>query len=100
IAVADGDRVGSVQWPVHAALIDLDKASVTELVAGGTVPPVDLFQPTVGSRVSSGTLHGYLEAYGAELDALKVTFEVATDDGAPVIASVDVPAASVSSDRA
>ena len=72
IAVADGDRIGSLDLPVHAALLDLGKVSLTELIAGGPMPPVNLLRPSVGTRVSYGTVHGYLEAYGPEAATLGV----------------------------
>ena len=39
IAVADGDRIGSLDLPVHATLLDLGKVRLTELIAGGPLPP-------------------------------------------------------------
>ena len=54
IAAADGDRTGSVEWTVHAGLLDLDGASCSALVVGGPVLPIDLSHPTVDSRVATG----------------------------------------------
>lgn len=100
IAAADGDRVGSVEWTFHAALFDLDGASSTALVAGGPALPVNLFQPTMHSQVVTGTLHGYFEVYGNDVDAFSTTFEVASDESSPALITADVAIASVSSDRA
>ena len=61
LAAADGDRLGSVEWTVHAGLLDLEGASSTDLVVGGPVLPIDLSHPTVDSQVATGTLHGYFE---------------------------------------
>ena len=66
IAVADGARVGSLDLPVHASLLDLGRVRLTELLAGGPLPPVNLLRPSVDARVSFGSVHGYLEAYGPD----------------------------------
>jgi VWFA-related protein len=90
IAVAEGDRIGSLELPVHAALVDAEGATLTEVMVGGPVPPGDLLHPTIGARVSFGTVHGYLEAYGADVASLKARFEIAADDRAPALVSADV----------
>ena len=90
VVVADGERVGSVELPVHASLLDLGKLQLTELVAGGPVPPVNLLRPSVGARVSFGTLQGYLEAYGPDAVTLRVKFEVAAEERGPGILNADV----------
>jgi len=97
--VADGERVGSVELPVHAALLDLGKLQLTELVAGGPVPPVNLLRPSVGARVSFGTLHGYLEAYGPDAVTLRVKFEVAAEERGPGILNADVQGLLVGDER-
>ena len=94
IAVADGDRVGSLDLPVHASLLDLGKVQLTELIAGGPVPPVNLLRPSVGTAVSFGTVHGYLEAYGPDSATLGVRFDVAAEERGPAILSADVRARS------
>ena len=99
IAVADGDRIGSVDLPVHAALLDLGKVRLTELLAGGPVPPGNLLRPSVDTRVSFGTLHGYLEAYGPDAATLGVRFEVVAEDRGPAILSADVQGQLVGDER-
>jgi VWFA-related protein len=99
LAVADGDRVGSVDIPVRASLLDLGRVKLTELIAGGPVPPVNLLRPSVGTRVSFGTLHGYLEAYGPDAATLGVRFEVAADERGPAILGVDVQGVLVGDER-
>jgi VWFA-related protein len=99
IAVVEGDRIGSLELPIHAALVEAAGASLTELMVGGPVPPGDLLRPTIGARVSFGTVHGYLEAYGADVAALKARFEVAADDRGPALLSADVPGRSGGPDR-
>ena len=99
IAVADGDRIGSLDLPVHASLLDLGKVQLTELIAGGPAPPVNLMRPTVGTVVSFGTVHGYLEAYGPDSDTLGVRFDVAAEERGPAILSADVRGQIVGDER-
>lgn len=99
VVVADGERVGSVEIPVHAALLDLGRLKLTDLVAGGPVPPVNLLRPSVGARISFGTLHGYLEAYGPEAATLRVKFEVAAEERGPGILNADVQGLLVGEER-
>jgi tetratricopeptide (TPR) repeat protein len=99
IAVADGERVGSVDMPIHASLLDLGKVRLTELIAGGPAPPINLLRPSVGTRASFGTIHGYLEAYGPDAATLAVKFEIAADERGPAILSSDVRGAIVGEER-
>jgi VWFA-related protein len=92
LAVADGDKVGSIEHPIHAALVDAGSLKVSELMVGGPVDAGDILRPTIGYLATYGTVHGYLEAYGAEATSLKVTYEIATDDRSPAILNADVPA--------
>ncbi|MEQ1911204.1 MAG: VWA domain-containing protein, partial [Vicinamibacterales bacterium] len=100
VAAVDGDRVGSVEWTVHAGLLDLDGASSTALVVGGPVLPIDLNYPTVDSRVQTGTLHGYFEVYGNNVGDFAATFEIASDDHSPALTTADVTALRVGNDKA
>jgi VWFA-related protein len=99
LAVADGDRIGSLDLPVHASLLDLGQVKLTELIAGGPVPPVNLLRPSVGTQVSFGSLHGYLEAYGPDAARLGVRFEVAAEERGPAILSADVQGQIVGDER-
>jgi len=99
IAVADGDRIGSLDLPVHASLLDLGQVKLTELIAGGPVPPVNLLRPSIGTLVSYGTVHGYLEAYGPDAASLGVRFEVAAEERGPAILSADVQGQIVADER-
>ncbi|PYR63737.1 MAG: hypothetical protein DMF91_02510 [Acidobacteria bacterium] len=92
LAVADGDKVGSIEHPIHAALVDAGSLKVSELMVGGPVDAADILRPTIGYLVTYGTVHGYLEAYGPEAASLNVTYEIATDDRSPAILTADVPA--------
>lgn len=99
IVVADGERVGSVDVPVHAALLELNRLRLTDLVAGGPVPPVNLLRPSVGSRVSYGSVQGYLEAYGPDATTLRVKLEVAAEERGPAILSAEVQGLLVGEER-
>jgi VWFA-related protein len=99
IAVADGDRVGSVDLPVRASLLDLGRVRLTDLLAGGPPPPINLLRPSVDARISFGTLHGYLEAYGPDAATLGVRFEIAADERGPAILATDVRGVIVGEER-
>jgi VWFA-related protein len=92
LAVADGDKIGSIEHPIHAALVDAGSLKVSELMVGGPVDAANILRPTIGYTVTYGTVHGYLEAYGPEAASLNVTYEIATDDRSPAILTADVPA--------
>ena len=91
LAVADGDKVGSIEHPIHAALQDAGPVKTSELMVGGPVDAGSLLRPTIGYAVTYGIVHGYLEAYGADAASLNVKYEIATDDRAPAIMTADVP---------
>jgi VWFA-related protein len=99
LAVAEGDRVGSVEHPIHASIADLGEVSLSDLLVGGPVDPSDILHPTVGHTVSFGTLHGYLEAYGSHLDQIAAKYEIAADDHGPVLMTADVPIQLTGPDR-
>ena len=99
IAVADGDRIGSLDVPVHASLLDLDRVQLTELLAGGPVPPVNLLRPSIGTVVNFGSVHGYLEAYGPDAATLGVRFDVVAEERGPAILSADVRGQLVGDER-
>ncbi len=86
IAVAEGDRVGSVEHEIHAGLVSGGDVDLSDLMVGG---PVDLSprqQPTVTPTASFGVVQGYLEAYGPGSSAIQVRYEVAsTEDGPPIL---------------
>jgi VWFA-related protein len=99
IAVAEGDRVGSVEHPIHASLTDLGEISLSDLLVGGPVDSTDLLHPTVGYRVSYGSVHGYLEAYGPHLDQVGAKYEVAAAEDGPALLTSDVPPRATGSNR-
>jgi len=100
LAVVEGERVGSVEHTVHAALADASAATkLSELMVGGPVESGELLQPTIGYEVAFGGVHGYVEAYGAGADALSVEYEIAKDADSPAIVDVDVPPHPAGPDR-
>jgi VWFA-related protein len=99
-AVAEGERAGSVEHVVHAALPAASGLTLSELMVGGPLEVGELLTPTIGYQVNFGTVHGYLEAYGAETEGLTMEFEVATAADAPALLNVDVPIHPVSETRA
>jgi hypothetical protein len=99
LAMAEGDRVGTVEHEVHAALVDAQAAQLSELMVGG--PPVvrQLDQPTIGNTVAFGGVHGYVEAYGSGVNDLKAKYEVATDADSPALLTADVTARPAGAER-
>jgi VWFA-related protein len=100
LAVAEGDRIGSVEHPIHAKLTDLGEVSLSELMVGGPADSTELLRPTVGYTVNFGTVQGYLEAYGPHLDQVEATYEVATAPDAAALLTAKVANRSVGGGRA
>jgi VWFA-related protein len=94
LAVADGDRVGSIEHEIHAALPQAEPEGLafSELMVGGPVDIGELLQPTIGYQITFGAVHGYFEAYGPRSADVSVEYEIATDDRSPALINVDVPA--------
>jgi VWFA-related protein len=82
LAVADGNRVGTVEHRFHAALVPAGPLSVSELMVGGPPNSTNPMRPTVGYSVGFGVVQGYLETYGStggtgDAAAPKVRYEIA-----------------------
>jgi VWFA-related protein len=90
LAVADGDKVGSIEHPIHAALQDAGPVQTSELMVGGPIEAGQPLRPTIGYTVAYGIVHGYLEAYGADAASMRVKYEIATDERSPAIMTDDV----------
>jgi VWFA-related protein len=90
LAVAEGDRIGSVEHPIHARLTQAGDVSLSELMVGGPAESTELLRPTVGYTVNFGTVHGYLEAYGPSLDQVAATYEVAASPDGPALLTANV----------
>jgi hypothetical protein len=88
---ADGDKAGSVEHPIHAALVDAGSLKLSELMVGDPLDSRDLLRPMVGYKITYGSVQGYVEAYGPEAASVAATYEIASDDRSPAILTVDVP---------
>jgi tetratricopeptide (TPR) repeat protein len=91
LAVAEGDRVGTVEHTIHAALSDAGGLKLSELMVGGPPNVSELMTPTIGYQVAFGAVHGYIEAYGPKIDDLTMEYEIAADPSAAALINVDVP---------
>jgi len=100
LAVAEGDRAGSVEHLVHAALPAANGLTLSELMVGGPIEVGELLTPTIGYQINFGAVHGYVETYGANPEGVTMEFEVATDPDAPALLNVDVPIHQVTDSRA
>jgi VWFA-related protein len=90
-AVAEGDRVGTVEHALHAGVQSAASLRISDLMVGGPSGLNDqLLQPTVGYDVDFGLLHGYVEAYGNDASAVTAKYEVVADDAAPPLLEADV----------
>ena len=93
LAVAEGDRVGTVEHQLRAGVAPAGAVLVSDLMVGGpSTAGEELLQPTVGYSVVFGTVHGYVEAYGDGVAALTARYEIAQDADAPSLLDTDVPA--------
>ncbi len=90
LAVADGDRVGSVEHPVHAALDTAGAIAFSDLVVGGTGSGKPAMPPPVGPTIRTDHVQGVVEAYGAAAADVRGRLEIAK--------AVDGPAIRVSAD--
>ena len=99
LAVAEGDRVGSVEHLIHAALPSASGVTLSELMVGGPVQIEDLATPTIGYQVNFGAVHGYVEVYGASSGGMTLEYEVATGPDAPALLNTDVPGRKVGDSR-
>lgn len=98
-AAAEGERAGSVEHAMHAGLVDSGNVKLSELMVGGPFDVGELLKPTVGYTVSFGSVHGYVEAYGGQAEAVTVKYEVAADAKSPALLTRDAPGRDGGDDR-
>jgi VWFA-related protein len=91
LAVAEGDRVGSIEHVVHATLPVAGELTLSELMVGGPLEGGELMTPTIGDQINFGAVHGYVEVYGAKMDGMTMEYEIATARDAPALLNGDVP---------
>ena len=100
LAVAEGDKAGSVEHPIHAALREAGGVSVSDLMVGGPSGDADPLRPTIGYTVSFGAVHAYLEAYASKTDAVHVDYEIAADADGPALIAAKAAARQAGDGRA
>jgi tetratricopeptide (TPR) repeat protein len=100
LAVAEGDKAGSVEHPIRAALREAGGVSISELMVGGPIGDADPRRPTIGDTVSFGAVQAYLEAYAPKTDTVHVMYEIAADAGGPALLSASAAAHAAGEGRA
>ena len=73
--------------------------NLSELVVGGPTAIREFLSPTVGYTVSFGSVHGYVEAYGDQAEAVTVKYEIALGPSTPALIAADVPGRLFGDDR-
>jgi VWFA-related protein len=102
LAAAERDRVGSIEHPIHAALVDGGAVKLSDLMVGGPVPSGEPTRPTVDYIIRFGVVHGYMEAYGSTASDVRVTYEIAParEEQAAALLSYEVAGLSAGQSRA
>jgi VWFA-related protein len=94
LAVADGDRVGSVEHAVHAALGTAGAIAFSDLVVGGTGSAKPAMPPPVGPIIRTDCVQGVVEAYGAAAADVRGRLEIASAADGPASVSAAMAVAS------
>ena len=100
LAVADGDRVGSVEHPVHARLGRVGTVVVSDLVVGGLTTAKPVMPPPIDATVTTDYLQGIIEAYGKTAAAITGRLDVAAAIDGAALATAPIAAVPAGSDRA
>jgi VWFA-related protein len=90
LAAVEGERIGTVEHVIHAALPKSDTLTFSELMVGGPLNVGEILQPTIGYQVTFGSVHGYFETYGPSSSDLSVEYEIGTDETSPALLNADV----------
>lgn len=85
LAAADGDKIGTIEHNFRASVADTDGVGFSDLIVGGPVDARDIQHPTVSHLVSFGSVQGYMEVYGSELEKLSARFELAATPDGPAL---------------
>ena len=99
LAAADGETIGSVEHRFHAKLAENGAVKLSELITGGPTAVREFLSPTVGYTVTFGSVHGYLEAYGDQAEAVTVKYEIAAGASTPTLIAADVQGRLFGDDR-
>ena len=91
LAVADGEKVGSVEHIIRAEVSEVDGLGTSELMVGGPTAVLDLMRPTIGYTAHFGSVQGYVEAYGPRSGGVRVTYEIAATEDGPTLLSAEAP---------
>lgn len=101
IAAAAGNKVGSIEAPIHVALVDAGALKLSDLTVGGPLASSrESLSPTVDYTVRFGVVHGYMEAYGPGAATAAVAYEIARDEQSPALLAEVVAARPVNESRA
>jgi hypothetical protein len=100
LAVADGDRVGSVEHQIRAGLAQAGSAAFSDLVVGGVASIKPVLPPPIGATVRTDYVQGLIEAYGVEPAGVAGRLEIARDVDGPAVAAAPIVAAASGSGRA
>jgi hypothetical protein len=100
LAVADGDRVGSVEHPVHARLGRVGTVIISDLIVGGVATAKPVMPPPLDVTVTTDYLQGIIEAYGSSAAAITGRLDVAAAIDGPALATAPIAAVPNGNDRA
>jgi VWFA-related protein len=89
LAVADGDRVGSVEHQVQAELGRAGGLSFSDLVVGGVTAAKPVMPPPIGTTIRTNYVQGVVEAYGTQ-PGLSGRLEIAGAIDGPAIQSAPI----------
>jgi hypothetical protein len=73
--------------------------TLSDLVVGGPTAIREFLSPTVGYTVSFGSVHGYIEAYGDQSEAVTVKYEIAAAPNSATLIGAEVPGRLFGDDR-
>jgi VWFA-related protein len=86
LAMADGNRVGSVERPFRAGPADVGRFRFSDLIIGApNTAPGGGGLPIIGDPVDDGMLQTYLEVSGTGADTLQLTYEITRDGNVPAM---------------
>lgn len=100
LAVADGDRVGSVEHPVHARLGHVGSIALSDLIVGGISMAKPVMPPPLGTTVTTDYVQGVIEAYGSGAEAVKGRLEIAAAIDGPALVTTPLATVPAGGDRA
>lgn len=100
LAVADGDRVGSVEHPVHARLGHVGSIALSDLIVGGISTAKPVMPPPLGTTVTTDYVQGVIEAYGSGAAAVKGRLDIAAAIDGPALVTTPLATVPAGGDRA